>query len=82
MEVQCTSDPTHSVTSVEAIDPSSERAGAQVPCDSVAMRNWQLGCRGDPPALRGARASVQRWRALYKEFGEDGLWPLDRGRSE
>ncbi len=32
--------------------------------------------------LYAARSSVQRWRALYEEFGEDGLRPLDRGRSE
>ena len=32
--------------------------------------------------LYAARSSVQRWRALYEEFGEYGLRPLDRGRSE
>ncbi len=32
--------------------------------------------------LCAARSSVQRWRALYEEFGEDGLRPLERGRSE
>lgn len=32
--------------------------------------------------LYAARSSVQRWRALYEEFGEQGLEPLERGRSE
>ena len=30
--------------------------------------------------LRAARSSVQRWRALYEDFGEQGLVPLRRGR--
>ena len=33
-------------------------------------------------ALYAARSSVQRWRALYGDYGEEGLRPLDRGRSE
>ena len=33
-------------------------------------------------ALYAARSSVQRWRALYEEHGEQGLRPLERGRSE
>ena len=32
--------------------------------------------------LYAARSSVQRWRALYEEYGEQGLRPLERGRSE
>ena len=32
--------------------------------------------------LYAARSSVQRWRALYEEYGEQGLRALDRGRSE
>ena len=32
--------------------------------------------------LYAARSSVQRWRTLYEEYGESGLRPLDRGRSE
>ena len=32
--------------------------------------------------LYAACSSVQRWRALYEEYGEQGLRPLDRGRSE
>jgi transposase len=31
--------------------------------------------------LRAARSSVQRWRALYEDFGEHGLVPRQRGRS-
>lgn len=31
--------------------------------------------------LHAARSSVQRWRALYEDFGEQGLMPLRRGRS-
>ena len=31
--------------------------------------------------LHAARSSVQRWRALYEDFGEQGLVPLRRGRS-
>ena len=32
--------------------------------------------------LYAARSSVQRWRALYEEFGEDALAPIERGRSD
>ena len=32
--------------------------------------------------LYAARSSVQRWRALYEEFGEDGLIPIERGRND
>jgi hypothetical protein len=32
--------------------------------------------------LDAARSPVQRLRALYEEYGEQGLRPLDRGRSE
>ena len=32
--------------------------------------------------LYAARSSVQRWRALFEEYGEQGLRPLERGRSE
>ena len=32
--------------------------------------------------LFAACSSIQRWRALYEEFGEQGLLPLDRGRSD
>lgn len=32
--------------------------------------------------LYAARSSVQRWRGLFEEFGEEGLRPLVRGRSE
>lgn len=32
--------------------------------------------------LYAARSSVQRWRARYEEFGEEGLCPQVRGRSE
>ena len=32
--------------------------------------------------LCAARSSVQRWRALFEEYGEQGLRPLKRGRSE
>ena len=31
--------------------------------------------------LHAARSSVQRWRALYEDFGEHGLVPRQRGRS-
>jgi putative transposase len=30
--------------------------------------------------LYAARSSVQRWRGLFEEYGEDGLAPLERGR--
>ena len=33
-------------------------------------------------SLYAARSSVQRWRALCEEYGEQRLRPLDRGRSE
>ena len=33
-------------------------------------------------SLYAARSSVQRWRALYEEYGEQGLRALERGRSE
>lgn len=32
--------------------------------------------------LCAARSSVQRWRALFEEYGEQGLRSLERGRSE
>ncbi len=31
--------------------------------------------------LSAARSSVQRWRGLYEEYGEEGLAPLERGRT-
>jgi len=32
--------------------------------------------------LYSARSSVQRWRALFEDYGEDGLVPEPRGRSD
>ncbi len=45
---------------------------------------WETGNHVAEVARRlyAARSSVQRWRALYEEFGEEGLRPLDRGRCE
>ena len=32
--------------------------------------------------VRGARSSVYRWQSLYERYGEDGLRPQARGRSD
>ena len=32
--------------------------------------------------VRAARSTVQRWRSLYEDYGEQGLKPLAPGRSD
>jgi len=45
---------------------------------------WETGNQVAEVARRlyAARSSVHRWRALYEEFGEEGLLSQPRGRSE
>ena len=45
---------------------------------------WELGnCVAEVARrLYAGRSSVQHWRTLYEEFGEQGLVPIERGRSD
>ena len=45
---------------------------------------WESGgyVSGVAETLCAARSSVNRWRALYEQYGEDGLRPQARGRSD
>lgn len=45
---------------------------------------WETGgyVSGVAQTLCAARSSVNRWRSLYEQYGEDGLKPQPRGRSD
>ena len=43
---------------------------------------WQTGnCVSEASRrMQAARSTLQRWRALFEDYGEEGLRPLERGR--
>ena len=45
---------------------------------------WETGgfVSGVAETLCAARSSVNRWRALFEHYGEDGLRPQPRGRTD
>ena len=45
---------------------------------------WQTGNGVSEAArrLHAARSTLQHWRALFEQYGEEGLAPLNRGRSD
>jgi transposase len=48
----------------------------------VLLNEWGGYVSGVAEFLLAARSSVNRWRGLYETYGEDGLRPQRRGRSD